>query len=167
MARELLCGPRWEDSHGGRQSPSQLGRRWTRGVYGSKQHVPLIDGLTTLFVVCRRVNIYPRPALRHTLQSVVYFLDSMDFNVLEQKDILPFKEHLEKKRDYAAIKIKYIPPMAIVRSPDTVPVLVFRSKSQKKMLQTAIEEACTLAGISHSGAVERPEDAVVLKKGTP
>ena len=50
------------------------------------------------------VNIHPRPELSGGKKSVVYFLDSMDFNVLESSSLLSFKEHLETKRNSSKMK---------------------------------------------------------------
>ena len=62
--------------------------------------------LITQHCIDRRVNIRPRPPLGDGEKqlTVVYFLNSMDFNVLESLSMVPFLEHLKQKRDSTKIK---------------------------------------------------------------
>ena len=69
-------------------------------------HPPLAPRLTSqrLTPHLLSVNIHPRPELSAGKKTVVYFLNSMDFNALESSSLLPFKEHLETKRNSSKMK---------------------------------------------------------------
>ena len=49
------------------------------------------------------VNIHPRPEVEGTAKIIVYFIGSMDFNILEQKDVVPFLERLAVNSDSAKL----------------------------------------------------------------